>query len=63
MNLPFQENSWKHAVEHLSNDLDGKLDRLELDPLKAWLEARLKAINTKVKRNEWSEDDAAGLRK
>jgi len=49
-------------------DLDGKLDRLELNPLKEWMEARLKALNDKLKKYqqnnvEYSEDDAAGIRK
>lgn len=49
-------------------DLDGKLDRLELNPLKEWMEARLKALNDKLKKyqqtsTEYTEDDAAGIRK
>ena len=51
----------------MDEDIDGKLDRLELDPLKEWLEARLKALNDKLRKmnvqTEWSEDDAAGIRK
>ena len=62
-----QEADWKSAYGKLSEDLDGKLDRLELDPLKEWLEARLKALNDKLKKYQnnmdWSEDDAAGIRK
>ncbi|CAH1793457.1 unnamed protein product [Owenia fusiformis] len=57
---------WKEALGQLQNDLDGKLDRLELDPLREWLESRLKALAGKIKQHStWSdaEDEAAGLRK
>jgi len=52
----------------LTEDIDGKLDRLELDPLKEWMEARLKALNDKLKKYQqtqpdFTEDDAAGIRK
>ena len=63
----FQEADWKTAYGKLTEDIDGKLDRLELDPLKEWLEQRLKALNDKLKKYQtqmdWSEDDAAGIRK
>lgn len=62
-----QDEDWKKAYSKLTEDIDGKLDRLELDPLKEWLEARLKALNDKLKKYQtnmdWSEDDAAGIRK
>ncbi|KAL3876979.1 hypothetical protein ACJMK2_034749 [Sinanodonta woodiana] len=61
------ETDWKQNFSKLMSDIDGKLDRLELDPLKEWLEAQLKALNEKIKRfqstAEWGEDDAAGIRK
>ena len=62
-----QDEDWKEAYSKLTEDIDGKLDRLELDPLKEWLESRLKALNEKLKKYQanmdWSEDDAAGIRK
>ncbi|XP_046359382.2 uncharacterized protein LOC124137222 isoform X2 [Haliotis rufescens] len=64
--LDGNESSWKDAVAQLADELEGKLDRLELDPLKEWLESRLKALNKKIMANagnEWLDDDAAGLRK
>ncbi|XP_067671286.1 glutamine-rich protein 2-like [Haliotis asinina] len=64
--LDGHESSWKDAYAQLANDVEGKLDRLEIDPLKDWLESRLRALNKKIMANagnEWSEDDAAGLRK
>ncbi|KAK3593627.1 hypothetical protein CHS0354_025520 [Potamilus streckersoni] len=61
------ESDWKQNFNKLMSDIDGKLDRLELDPLKEWLEAQLKSLNEKIKRYqntvEWGEDDAAGIRK
>lgn len=65
--LTGHDEDWKKAYSKLTEDIDGKLDRLELDPLKEWLEARLKALNDKLKKYqtnmEWTEDDAAGIRK
>lgn len=65
--LTGHDADWKTAYSKLTEDIDGKLDRLELDPLKEWLEARLKALNDKLKKyqsnQEYSEDDAAGIRK
>ncbi|XP_033741921.1 glutamine-rich protein 2-like isoform X5 [Pecten maximus] len=61
------EDNFNTTCHKLNEDIDGKLDRLELDPLKEWLESRLKALNDKLKRTqvstEWGEDDAAGIRK
>lgn len=31
-----QEESLKHAIQHLEEDVEGKLDRLELQPLKEY---------------------------
>lgn len=65
--LASNEEDWKSAYGKLAEDVDGKLDRLELDPLKEWLENRLKALNEKLKKYQaqmdWGEDDAAGIRK
>ncbi|KAL5018549.1 hypothetical protein ScPMuIL_004271 [Solemya velum] len=62
-----QEEEFKEALGRITEDVDGKLDRLELDPLKEWLDNRLKVLNDKLKKqqltSEWSEDDAAGIRK
>lgn len=65
--LAGHEESWNSTIKKFADDIDGKLDRLELDPLKEWLESRLKALNDKLRRQqaqvEWTEDDAAGIRK
>ena len=49
----------------LTNDLDGKLDRLELNPLKDWLEKKLKALSKKIQDGNlsWNDEEAAGLKK
>lgn len=64
----FQEEAWNHQCKRFADDIEGKLDRLELDPLKEWLESRLRALNEKLKKQnqapvEWTEDDAAGIRR
>ncbi|XP_076074675.1 uncharacterized protein LOC143045794 isoform X4 [Mytilus galloprovincialis] len=66
--LAGNEEAWNHQCKVFTDDIDSKLDRLELDPLKEWLESRLKALNEKLKKQnqapvEWSEDDAAGIRR
>ncbi|XP_041362926.1 glutamine-rich protein 2-like [Gigantopelta aegis] len=63
--LSGNEDSWKDALKALENDIDGKMDRMELDSLKNWLERRLKALNKKIEQSSggWTDDDAAGLRK
>ncbi|XP_071129010.1 glutamine-rich protein 2-like isoform X6 [Mytilus edulis] len=66
--LAGNEEAWNHQCKVFTEDIDSKLDRLELDPLKEWLESRLKALNEKLKKQnqapvEWSEDDAAGIRR
>ena len=64
----FQEEAWNQQCKIFSEDIDGKLDRLELDPLKEWLLNKLKALNDKLKKRnqapvEWVDDDAAGIRR
>ncbi|XP_052261958.1 glutamine-rich protein 2-like isoform X9 [Dreissena polymorpha] len=66
--LAGHDESWKKSYAKLAEDIDGKLDRLELDPLKEWMEARLKALNEKLKKYQvnmdvGAEDDAAGIRR
>ncbi|XP_070187537.1 uncharacterized protein [Littorina saxatilis] len=58
-------DEWKNMLAKLTNDLDGKLDRLELNPLKEWLEKKLKALSKKIKEGslQWTDDEAAGLKK
>lgn len=59
----------KQALESLSSDVDGKLDRLEFDPVRCELEAQLRSVAEKLAsferdgRGAPAEDDAAGIRK
>ncbi|KAK6168854.1 hypothetical protein SNE40_020026 [Patella caerulea] len=63
--LEGNESSMNNLLHQLTEDVDGKLDRLEMDPLKGWMESRLKELNQKIAKSQpgWSDDDAAGLRK
>ncbi|XP_055955147.1 glutamine-rich protein 2-like [Patella vulgata] len=63
--LEGNESSMNNLFHQLTEDVDGKLDRLEMDPLKGWVESRLKELNQKIAKSQpgWSDNDAAGLRK
>ena len=63
----FQEESWNQQCKVYSDDINGKLDRSELDPLKEWLLSRLDALNDKLMTQnqapvDWV-DNAAGIRR
>lgn len=59
-----QQSAWQQAVGEIKVDVENKLDRMELDPLKAYLDKRIKAANAKVVRKEPElVEDAAGFRK
>ncbi|XP_048870467.1 glutamine-rich protein 2-like isoform X3 [Brienomyrus brachyistius] len=59
-----QEQDWQNVVEKISAEMESKLNRIELDPLKAQLEERWKAIRTQLQAQPMLElDDAAGFRK
>ena len=56
--------AWDSAVSSLKLDIDNKLDRMELDPLKSYLDNRIKAVSSKyVKKEVETGEDAAGFRK
>ncbi|XP_013414945.1 glutamine-rich protein 2 isoform X3 [Lingula anatina] len=70
--LAAYEEAWKKAHGTLSDDVEGKLDRMELDALKDYIDAKLKALNKKMNATQAhdmvsqfgiSDDDAAGIRK
>ena len=47
-------------------ELDGKLDRREMNNLKEWLEKQLKALNSKIKAMGPGfslDEEAAGMKK
>ena len=65
----FQKEAWDQQCKIFSDDIDRKLDCLELDQaLKEWLLSRLKVLNDELKKQnqasvEWVDDDAAGIRR
>ena len=59
-----QKEAWEHAVGDLKLGIDNKLDRMELDPLKAYLDKRIRAVDAKVVKTDMQmPEDAAGFRR
>ncbi|XP_062913484.1 uncharacterized protein C16orf96-like isoform X2 [Mobula hypostoma] len=59
-----QEKDWQKVLEKLLCDMDCKLDRLELDPLKKQLEERWKQLKKQLRSGPGFEADSpAGFRK
>jgi hypothetical protein len=44
----FQDEAWNQRCKVFSDDIDRKLDRLELKSLKEWLLRRLKVLNDQL---------------
>ncbi|XP_027039298.1 glutamine-rich protein 2 isoform X4 [Pocillopora verrucosa] len=61
--LDGQESSLSDALARLAGDIDQKLDRLELDPLKDYFEKKIKNMKCKHVDLPLSDDPAAGFRK
>ncbi|XP_038597845.1 glutamine-rich protein 2 [Tachyglossus aculeatus] len=63
--LTGQEQDWHKVLEQLLLEMDNKLDRLELDPLKRQLEERWRALRQQLKERppQFTADDAAGIRR
>ena len=45
-----QRSAWQEAVSEMKLDIDNKLDRMELDPLKSYLDNRIKSVGAKMVR-------------
>ncbi|KAM6050020.1 glutamine-rich protein 2-like [Theristicus caerulescens] len=60
-----QEQGWHQVQRQLSEEMDSKLDRLELGPFRQQLEQRWKSILEQLKEKEpqTEADDAAGIKK
>ncbi|XP_017572480.1 glutamine-rich protein 2 isoform X5 [Pygocentrus nattereri] len=59
-----QEQDWHKVIEKISMEMECKLNRIELDPLKKQLEDRWKSIRKQLQVQPAPEpDDAAGFRK
>ncbi|XP_022089395.1 uncharacterized protein LOC110978585 isoform X4 [Acanthaster planci] len=64
--LSGHRSAWEEAVSEMKLDIDNKLDRMELDPLKTYLDNRIKSVGAKIVRKvepDPTQDDAAGFRK
>ncbi|KAM9472813.1 uncharacterized protein ACWYII_007990 isoform 3-T3 [Salvelinus alpinus] len=59
-----QEQDWHKIIDKISTEIECKLDRIELDPVKKQLEDRWKSIRKQLQAQPApKEDDAAGIRK
>lgn len=58
-----QEAALQEAISKLNNEVDGKLDRMEVDPLKEYINKRIKANKCKHVDLPISDDSAAGMTK
>ncbi|XP_051570450.1 glutamine-rich protein 2-like [Myxocyprinus asiaticus] len=59
-----QEQDWNEIMEKISTEMDFKLNRIELDPLKKQLDDHWRSIHKQLQTPPAPEqDDAAGLRK
>ncbi|CAK6438547.1 unnamed protein product [Pipistrellus nathusii] len=60
-----QEQDWQKMLDRLLSEMDSKLDRLELDPVKQLLEDRWKSLRQQLKERSplYQADEAAGMRR
>ncbi|XP_057200993.1 glutamine-rich protein 2 isoform X2 [Triplophysa rosa] len=59
-----QEKDWHKVMEKISTEMDCKLNRIELDPLKKQLDDRWRSIHRQLQTPPAPEqDDAAGIRR
>nr|XP_032816894.1 uncharacterized protein C16orf96 homolog [Petromyzon marinus] len=62
--LALHEHDWVKTLERLTQEMDSKLDRMDLDPLKKQLEDRWRAFKKHLQEGPRIEaDDAAAFRK
>ncbi|KAK3752197.1 hypothetical protein QZH41_019337 [Actinostola sp. cb2023] len=61
--LEANEAALTDALKHLSDDVDRKLDRMEIDPLREYFEKKIKSMKCKHADLPLNEDPAAGFRK
>ncbi|XP_035392364.1 uncharacterized protein C16orf96 homolog isoform X2 [Electrophorus electricus] len=58
------EQDWHKVIEKISKEMESKLNRIELDPLKKQLEDRWRSINKQLQTQPAPvHDDAAGFRR
>ncbi|KAM5135160.1 glutamine-rich protein 2 [Mantella aurantiaca] len=63
--LSGQEQDWQKMLEKINLEMQSKLDRMELDPLKDKLEERWREIRRQLqdKPPQYESDEAAGIRR
>jgi chromosome segregation ATPase len=61
--LTGQEEALRSAVHRIDEDVDTKLDRGELEPLKDYFDKKLARVKTAPQKEEAMAEDAAGFRK
>jgi hypothetical protein len=60
------EEALRSALTQINEDVDGKLDRMELEPLKSYFDKKIDRMKTSpviVQPDEMGTDDAAGFKK
>ncbi|KAM4843270.1 glutamine-rich protein 2 [Thomomys bottae] len=60
-----KEQDWKKMLDKLLSEMDNKLDRLELDPVKQSLEDRWKSLRQQLRERSplYQSDEAAAMRR
>lgn len=61
--IHLKEATLKQAIDHIISDVNSKLDKVDLDPVKNYFEDELKDLKSKVgKREMEKKTSAAGIR-
>lgn len=60
-----QEEIWQQALDEVQKEIEGKVDKMEISPLKDFVNHRLKFLQDKLKRVAEARQDieAAGTKK
>ncbi|XP_034195382.2 uncharacterized protein LOC117611545 isoform X1 [Osmia lignaria lignaria] len=60
-----QESIWQQAMDEVQREIEGKVDKMEMTPLKDFVSAKLKSLQEKVKNvaQMRQESEAAGTKK
>lgn len=63
--LTHQEYIWQEALDSVQQEVEGKLDKIEISPIKEFVNTRLKLLQDKLKIlfDKRRETEAAGTRK
>lgn len=60
-----QESIWHQALDEVQKEIEGKVDKIEITPLREFVNSRLKSLQDKMKRmaEMRREAEAAGTKK